>query len=178
MAPNTCDYHMVPPCPRDMYNESGICYPCPRMMYTLRYNMSGYSSCICGEPLVKIGTECVLPDSSTFFPMYQQSVCDFAKLKDPYSVSCLNCIDTACNIPNIGQYATTCYGSLGTCNIPANAHATSAGNVNDPNSCSWDCNPGYKKSGSSCIVCTDMPQIVIGYYYQDNLYECAWTYYI
>ncbi len=178
MAPNTCDYNMVPPCPASTYNDSGICYPCPYIMYTEFLNMNGYSSCICGEPLTKTGDTCVLATGTTFFPLYQQSVCDFAQMRDPYSQSCMNCIDTPCNIPNVGQYATTCYGALGTCIIPTNAYATSTGAVNDPYSCTWTCNAGYKKSGSICIACTDMPQIVIGYYYKDDLYECAWDVYL
>lgn len=174
----SCDYHIMAPCPFNMYADANkVCIDCPHIMHTDKYGSVGLDSCLCEAPLIKSNSECVLPAGESLFPMFQAAQCPFTQYKTPNNMACVYCIDEPCILPNVGEYATACYGTLQQCTIPSNAYATTAGQINQPTSCQWTCNAGYQKNnnGDSCIVCTNKPGSNTDTYYYDG---CSWEYYI
>ena len=175
-TPNSCNFDIMPPCPLNMYYTTDACIQCPDIMITLFKGSKGLASCICGTPLVNTNGVCVLPSGTTFFPSFVQPACTSDKYqKSPTDTTCLNCVDTPCNLPQIGQYVASCSSTPQSCtNIPANAFATSPG-LTGATSCTYQCNAGYyqKNGATTCTVCDVVPLPSNAYYY--NL--CDFDYY-
>ena len=152
--------------------DHGNCTPCTSMstdcIWTTKYKLDS-----CKSGYKKEGTVCVIDTPATY-------TCWAGKYLPKNSTSCSNCPcgsyclgwswqksttsdqwkvacgaekyssawSTSCSTASIWYYANSSCSQTKCTNGPSNSYYTSNSSTN---SCSWECNSGYKKSWNSCI---------------------------
>ena len=93
-TPGTCDYNLLPPCPKNSYvDETGICVACPGVMFTRFYNGTSFDDCLCPFPLTQVDRDCILLSQPSLFYLYPPNDCDFFHYFNEHTQQCTYCKD-------------------------------------------------------------------------------------
>jgi len=93
ISSGSCEYHIIQPCPMNMYFDAGVgyCVFCPGVMYTLATNGLSFSDCYCPSPLSKKGSECFNVNSMYIFSVLAETSCDVYQYWDSNTGTCISC---------------------------------------------------------------------------------------